>query len=111
MTALKVLLGIVVMAIVVLLNTVVVMWCERKWAGHMQSRLGPMRTGWHGVMQPFADALKMLGKEIVTPDGVDKVLFAVAPLLATIRNSGTIIPTARTISRDSWSNTMPPACR
>ena len=82
MTVLKILLGIVVLVIVVLVNTVVVMWCERKWAGHMQSRLGPMRTGWHGLMQPFADALKMLGKEIVTPDGADKLLFALAPLLA-----------------------------
>ena len=60
MTALRILLGIVILVIVVLVNTVVVMWCERKWAGHLQSRLGPMRTGWHGLMQPFADALKML---------------------------------------------------
>jgi NADH-quinone oxidoreductase subunit H len=82
MTALKVLLGIVVMAIVVLVNTVVVMWCERKWAGHMQARLGPMRTGWHGLMQPFADALKLLGKEEFRPDNVDKVMFAAAPVLA-----------------------------
>ena len=82
MTALRVLLGIVVMAIIVLINTVVVMWCERKWAGHMQSRLGPMRTGWHGLMQPFADALKLLGKEQFMPDNVDRVIFAVAPLLA-----------------------------
>ncbi len=82
MTALKILLGVVVIAVVVLLNTVVVMWCERKWAGHMQSRLGPMRTGWHGLMQPFADALKLLGKEEFQPDNVDRILFAVAPVLA-----------------------------
>ena len=84
MTALKVLLGIVVIAVVVLLNTVVVMWCERKWAGHMQSRLGPMRTGWHGLMQPFADALKLLGKEEFRPDNVDRVMFATAPVIAFI---------------------------
>ena len=58
------------------------MWCERKWAGHLQSRLGPMRTGWHGVLQPFADALKMLGKEAFVPAGVDKMLFVIAPVLA-----------------------------
>jgi NADH-quinone oxidoreductase subunit H len=82
MTLLKLLLGVVVIAVVVLLNTVVVMWCERKWAGHLQSRLGPMRTGWHGVLQPFADALKMLGKEAFVPAGVDKTLFMIAPVLA-----------------------------
>jgi NADH-quinone oxidoreductase subunit H len=84
MTLLKLLLGVVVIAVVVLLNTVVVMWCERKWAGHLQSRLGPMRTGWHGVLQPFADALKMLGKEAFVPAGVDKTLFLIAPVLAYI---------------------------
>jgi NADH-quinone oxidoreductase subunit H len=82
MIALKTLLGVVVIAIVVLVNTVVVMWCERKWAGHMQSRLGPMRTGWHGVLQPFADALKMLGKEDFRPAGADRLLFMIAPVLA-----------------------------
>ena len=55
--------GIVILVIVVMLNTVVVMWCERKWMAHLMSRMGPMRTGWHGAMQPFADALKLLGKE------------------------------------------------
>jgi len=82
MSILMLLLGVVVIAVVVLLNTVVVMWCERKWAGHLQSRLGPMRTGWHGVLQPFADALKLLGKEDFVPAGVDRVLFIVAPVLA-----------------------------
>jgi NADH-quinone oxidoreductase subunit H len=82
MTALRILLGIVILIVFVLVNTVVVMWCERKWAGHLQSRLGPMRTGWHGVLQPFADALKMLGKEEFTPDRADRILFALAPVLA-----------------------------
>jgi len=82
MLVLKTLLGVVVIAVVVLVNTVVVMWCERKWAGHLQSRRGPMRTGWHGMLQPFADALKMLGKEDFTPAGADRLLFGVAPVLA-----------------------------
>jgi len=82
MSLLKVLLGVVVIVAVVLLNTIVVMWCERKWAGHLQSRLGPMRTGWHGALQPFADALKLLGKEDLMPADADRVLFLVAPVLA-----------------------------
>lgn len=80
--ALKMLLGIVVLVVVVMINTVCVMWFERKWLGHMQDRLGPMRTGWHGLMQPFADALKLLGKEDLTPCGADTLLFAIAPLIA-----------------------------
>jgi NADH-quinone oxidoreductase subunit H len=80
--ALKILFGIVVLVIVVMVNTVVVMWFERKWLGHMQDRLGPMRTGWHGLLQPFADALKLLGKEDLRPEGADKLLFAAAPLIA-----------------------------
>lgn len=75
-------LGIVVIVAVVLVNTIVVMWCERKWLGHMQSRQGPMRTGWHGVVQPFADALKLLGKEDLVPRGADRPLFLIAPIIA-----------------------------
>jgi len=84
MQVLLILLGIVVLIIVVMLNTVVVMWVERKTLGHMQDRLGPMRTGWHGWMQPFADALKLLGKEDLVPEGADRRLFLIAPLIAFI---------------------------
>jgi len=82
MSVLGVLIGVVVLAVIVLVNTVVVMYCERKWLGHMQGRMGPMRTGYHGIVQPIADAIKLLGKEDLVPSGADRVLFLIAPALA-----------------------------
>lgn len=81
MMILKAALAVIAIVVVVLVNTIVVMWCERKWLGHMQSRRGPMRTGWHGVIQPFADAIKLLGKEDLIPDGADRVLYLIAPII------------------------------
>jgi len=82
MSALRAVIGVIVLVIIVLINTVVVMWVERKVMAHLQSRLGPMRTGWHGLLQPIADALKLLGKEDLTPDGADRTLFLIAPMIA-----------------------------
>ena len=59
-------------------------WIERKIAGHIQQRLGPMRVGWHGLLQPLADGIKLLTKEDHIPTNADRFLFTLAPIMALV---------------------------
>jgi len=69
------------MLVPVLVSVAYLTLAERKVMAAMQARKGPNVVGPFGLMQPFADALKMLMKETIVPTGANRILFIVAPLL------------------------------
>jgi NADH-quinone oxidoreductase subunit H len=75
------LLKIAVVVAVALLHVAYATYFERKVIGHMQVRLGPIEVGPHGVLQPFADGIKLFFKEDIIPANADKPLFYLAPVI------------------------------
>ncbi|HET9696647.1 MAG TPA: complex I subunit 1 family protein [Terriglobales bacterium] len=73
------------------LFVMVMNWVERKALAHFQIRLGPMRVGPHGLLQPIADALKLFTKEDVMPEGADKAIFWSAPVWVVLTGFTTLI--------------------
>ena len=59
-------------------------WLERKALGRLQRRLGPTRTGPMGLLQPIADAVKLILKEDIVPDSADKAIFWAAPVIVVV---------------------------
>jgi NADH-quinone oxidoreductase subunit H len=75
---------VLVAFVFVLLTVAYATYAERKIIGHMQVRLGPMRTGWHGLLQPIADGVKLFFKEEIIPAQASKFAFLIAPLIALV---------------------------
>jgi NADH-quinone oxidoreductase subunit H len=78
------LLGLAAVGGAMALLGLVLIYVERKVAAHFQCRLGPMRVGWHGILQTVADTIKLLLKEDLVPAGADKVLHTIAPFLSLV---------------------------
>ncbi len=78
-----ILVKIAVLISVALVHVMYATYFERKVIGHMQVRLGPMRTGPHGIWQPVADGLKSFFKEDIIPAQADRTVFKLAPVIFT----------------------------
>ncbi len=90
---------IIILAVVavVLLHVAYATYFERKVIGHMQVRMGPMRVGPHGLLQPIADFVKLFFKEDVVPAGVDRPVFYAAPIISLVASLSSLaaVPFAR----------------
>ncbi|MGM0759096.1 MAG: NADH-quinone oxidoreductase subunit NuoH [Thermodesulfobacteriota bacterium] len=64
------------------LNALVLVYLERKVAGFIQRRPGPYEVGPQGILQPVADGLKLVGKQLFTPKGADSILYWLAPMIS-----------------------------
>ena len=86
--------GIVLLLFYMIAGVYVMVYAERKVLADMQNRVGPSRVGPFGLLQPFADFIKLIMKEDIMPKSADKLLFMIAPALAFVPPllSAAIIP-------------------
>ncbi|MGO9621352.1 MAG: NADH-quinone oxidoreductase subunit NuoH [Desulfobaccales bacterium] len=77
----RMIIGLIGVMALVAVNALFLIWLERKVSAHMQLRLGPMEVGPHGALQTVADALKLMGKELITPEEADRPVYRLAPIV------------------------------
>jgi len=75
-------LGVLILISLLMVLDVFLVWVERKVVSRFQDRIGPNRVGPFGLIQPFADIIKLLIKEDITPGGADRVVYNIAPMLS-----------------------------
>lgn len=80
-----------VLLAVILTAVAYLVYLERKVAAFIQARLGPMRVGPVGLLQPLADGLKLLAKEDLVPQGADRLVFLFAPVIAITAALGLLV--------------------
>jgi NADH-quinone oxidoreductase subunit H len=73
---------VVIVFFALLISVLLYIWMERKVIADLQTRLGPMRAGPHGILVTLADGIKLFFKEGITPTAVDRPVYALAPVLA-----------------------------
>lgn len=95
----RLLLYLIGMLTFVALNAAYLVWVERKAAGRFQRRPGPTEVGPAGLLQPVADGLKLLSKQVLVPPNADKLLFRIAPVL-------TLAPALICLSTIPFSSTL-----
>lgn len=100
-----------VIMLVLLISMAYTTWYERKVLARFQDRLGPTRTGPAGLLQPLADAAKLMGKEDLIPDAADKKLFYFAPMITFVTAilSAAVIPWGGTVEIFGTSVNLYPA--
>jgi len=76
------LIGVLLVSGVPLVTVIILIWVERKIAARIQDRIGPNRVGPWGLMQTFADMVKLILKEDITPTAADRVLYNASPLVS-----------------------------
>lgn len=88
MTTLSSIIFMIIVGVMVLgfiaISAMFLIWWERKISGHIQRRFGPMRVGWHGVLQSIADTIKLLLKEDIRPKEADVLIWWLAPFFAVV---------------------------
>jgi len=92
-------LGVLILISILMVLDIFLVWVERKVVSRFQDRIGPNRVGPFGLIQPFADIIKLLIKEDTTPGGADKVVYNLAPILSmmSVLILWAVVPLAPTI--------------
>lgn len=89
---LRIIFSALAIMVIISINAMFLVWFERKIAGFMQFRLGPMEVGFRGILQTVADGIKLVSKQLVIPKSADKPLFILAPIVSLVPIFVAIMP-------------------